>query len=350
MSNFTPRTGEYSPKSLHSYKTFTTYSWNHYAPETAGNCTWFAFGETSRIVQECKNDESYNIQYSSGNEFMTYGPNALLWISNAHTKGAWSTEGDVRGNYNPSSSSLAGTQINVQEGDILCYWASDGFGHVEIVERINGGYVYCSGSKAAAQQPAVFYYTRTVVLSQFKVGTRHYFSGLDAQGNTISWSNDYFQGVIHNPYVTGTTPTEVPQVTISPTYYNKTMSGSETYVDFTYSITVTGIPDGYSASGNTTYTGLTRISNGSGWQYTNYTIGGVTYRQATKTGMILRYTREHDYAYTTTKYLTYSCSYSTGSASASSRMNITVNARSSGTPPSWLFGNKKKKRFTIFRI
>ena len=206
MANFTYRTSETSPVSLYSYKTFTTYSWNHLAPETEGNCTWFAFGETSRICQECLNNSNYNIQYQSGNEFMTRSPNALLWISNAAEKGAWQTIGDTRGNYNPSSSSLYGNLISVQEGDILCHWASDGYGHVEIVERISGNTVYISGSKAQASQPAVFYYERTLQKSSFTVGARQYISGIGANGNTISWSNDYFQGVIRNPYVTGSNP------------------------------------------------------------------------------------------------------------------------------------------------
>lgn len=211
MANFTYRVSETSPINMKLYKTFTTYSWNHYAPETEGNCTWFAFGETSRICQECKNNYSYNIQYENGNEFMTRGPNALLWISNAHGKGSWATYGDTRGNYNPTSSSLYNTQINVQEGDILCYWSSDGYGHLEIVERIVGSKVYCGGSKARVSQPAVFYYEREVDYDKFKVGKQHSFSGKDADGNTISWSNDYFQGVIRNPYVTGSVPPTPPE-------------------------------------------------------------------------------------------------------------------------------------------
>lgn len=341
MANFTARTSEYYPKSLYSYKTFTQYSWNHFAPETSGNCTWFAFGETSRIVQECKNDESYNIQYTSGNEFMTYGPNALLWISNAHSKGAWSTSGDVRGDYDPNTSSLAGTQINVQEGDILCYWSSDGFGHVEVVERISGTNVYCSGSKYGVQSPAVFYYSRIVAMSQFKVGTRHYFSGEDASGQIVSWSNDWFQGVIHNPYVTGVTPTVTPEVTVSPSYYNKTMESNEDYVDFPFTVTVTGIPSGYSASGNNTYPDLYRVYN-TGWSYTDYTVDGVTYRRATKS-QTLRYDRASNNAYTTTKYMYYSFSYPNGSTSSTTPMNITVKAKASISKKYF----KKRKRYTL---
>lgn len=346
MANFTYRTGPYSPKSIYSYKTFTQYSWNHFAPETEGNCTWFAFGETSRIVQECLGNESYNIQYSSGNEFMTYGPNALLWISNAHSKGAWSTYGDTRGDYNPSSSSMYGTQINIKAGDILCYWASDGYGHVEVAERIVGNNVYCSGSKARASQPAVLYYDRIVSKSLFTVGRQHTFSGEDASGNIITWSNDYFQGVIRNPYVSDTptpTPSEEPEITVSPSSYGVTMSPSEDYVDFPFSVTVTGIPSGETASGNNTYPGLSRVQN-TGWSYTDYTVDGVTYRRATKT-QTLRYYRESNSAYTTTKYMYYSFNYPNGSASSTTPMYITVQAKQSPVKP-YLF-RKKRKRFVV---
>lgn len=347
MANFTPRTSEYYPKSIHAYKTFIEYAWNHYAPETDGNCTWFAFGETSRIVQECLADESYNIQYTYGNEFMSAGPSALYWMQYTASKGAWSTDGDARGNYNPSGSSLYGTQILISPGDILCYWSPDGFGHVEIAERVENGYIYCSGSKASVQQAAVLYYTRTVAASQFTVGRQHTFSGEAADGTIISWSNDYFQGVIHNPYVSETpTPgTETPDVEISPSSYTKTMSSSETFLDFIFTITVTGIPVGESASSGTTYSGLTRRSNGSGWVYSTYTVNGVTYQRATKTGMILRYTREMNGSYSTTKYLIFDKTFSNGRAYFNTPIHINVNKHLDLI--SILTGFRKRKRGRI---
>lgn len=328
MSNFTPRSGPYSPKSVYSYKTFTDYNWNHYAPETDGNCTWFAFGETSRIVQECLSDESYNIQYTYGNEFMSSGPSALYWISNAANKGAWVTDGDSRGNYDPASSPLAGTQISLQAGDILCYWSSDGFGHVEVVEEISGGYVYCAGSKASVSQPAVLYYERTVAESQFKVGQRHYFSGEASDGTVISWSNDYFQGIIRNPYVEGDTPGPGPtpgetlDITITPSSYSVTMAGSDDYVDMTFSIVISGIPAGATVSGGNTYPGLDRVAN-TGWSYTDYVINNVTYRTARKT-QTLRYRREMMGSYATTKHMYFNLSFSTGTISTDTPMYITV--------------------------
>lgn len=351
MANFTYRTSAYSPKSIYSYKTFTQYAWNHFAPETEGNCTWFAFGETSRIVQECLGNESYNIQYESGNEFMTYGPNALLWISNAHSKGAWNTYGDTRGNYNPSSSSMYGTQINVQAGDILCYWSSDGYGHVEVVERIDGNNVYCSGSKARASQPAVLYYSRIVVKSQFTVGRQHTFSGKDADGNIITWSNDYFQGVIRNPYVSDSptpptpTPGEEPAVTVYPSSYDSIMLDSEDYLNFNFTIVVTGIPSGEDARDAISFsTNCYRYAYTTGWSYTEYVIDGVTYQSAQRS-LIVRYDRLHNTAYTDTAYMYYRKTFSNGSVNSSTPMRIQIRAKSSAGK-AYLY-KRKRKRFLI---
>ena len=118
---------------------------------------------------------------------------------------------------------------------------------------------------------------------------------------------------------------ETPQITISPSSYTSVMSSADNYIDFQFNITVTGIPSGYSASGNNTYPGLSRVQN-TGWSYTDYTVNGVTYRRATKT-QTLRYTREYSYAYTTTKYMYYSFSYPNGSASSTTPMRITVQAQ-----------------------
>lgn len=344
MSNFTPRTSEYYPKSLITYKTFTTYSWNHYAPEPEGNCTWFAFGETSRIVQECLGDENYNIQYASGNEFMSSGPSALYWISNATAKGVWDTYGSTSSS-DPRNSAQYGNLINVQAGDILCYWATDGFGHVEVVEKVENGYVYCAGSKARVQQPAVFYYSRTVASSQFTVGRNHSFSGYDANGNLITWSGDYFQGVIRNPYVIdqpAPTPTETLEITISPASYSKVMYASEDFLDFPFTIQISGIPQGETVSGGNTYPGLSRIAN-TGWSYTDYVVNGVTYRSAFKT-QTLRYYREHSYSYTTTKHMYFNITKSTGTINSDTPMYITVMRKlNTSALFGWLCGKKRKR-------
>ena len=142
---------------------------------------------------------------------------------------------------------------------------------------------------------------------------------------------------------------ETPQVTVSPSSYTSTMSSNDNYIDFQFTVTVTGIPSGETASGNNTYPGLYRVQN-SGWSYTDYTVSGVTYRRATKT-QTLRYDREQSSAYTTTKYMYYSFSYPNGSASSTTPMNITVQAAPSNPDIEIInmLMKKKRKWFTLKR-
>ena len=140
-----------------------------------------------------------------------------------------------------------------------------------------------------------------------------------------------------------------PQVTVSPSSYTSTMSSNDNYIDFQFTVTVTGIPSGETASGNNTYPGLYRVQN-SGWSYTDYTVSGVTYRRATKT-QTLRYDREQSGAYTTTKYMYYSFSYPNGSASSTTPMKITVQAAPSDPDIEIInmLMKKKRKLFTLKR-
>ena len=129
------------------------------------------------------------------------------------------------------------------------------------------------------------------------------------------------------------------------------MPESADSIDFTFTILVEGIPDGESVSGNNTYPGLTRIYN-TGWSYTDYTYSGTTYRRATKT-QTLRYARESDSAYTTTKHMYFNMTFSTGTLSTDTPMYITIEAKQSIINIPILAGiikrtiNKKKKYTSI---
>ena len=125
------------------------------------------------------------------------------------------------------------------------------------------------------------------------------------------------------------------------------MSASQTYVDFTFNITITGIPAGATVSGGNTYPGLSRVYN-TGWSYTNYTVGGTTYQRATKT-QTLRYNREYSYAYSTTKHMYFNMSFSTGTISTDTPMYITV-ASSRGGDDALYYWIKKRKRGRIHGI
>ena len=123
------------------------------------------------------------------------------------------------------------------------------------------------------------------------------------------------------------TPTETPEITITPSAYFKTMSSTADYVDFPYSITITGIPAGETVSGGNTYPDLSRVYN-TGWSYSSYTIEGVTYQTATKQ-QTLRYYREGVSAYATVKYMYFNLTFTNGSIHSTTPMTINVQQKES---------------------
>ena len=124
-------------------------------------------------------------------------------------------------------------------------------------------------------------------------------------------------------------PTPGPdlEISITPSSYNETMTSSLDYLDFTFNIVIDGIPSGGTVSGGNTYPGLTRVYN-TGWSYTDYTVSGTTYRRAEKT-QTLRYARESDSAYTTTKHMYFNLTFSTGTIDSDTPIYINVEGKQS---------------------
>lgn len=141
--------------------------------------------------------------------------------------------------------------------------------------------------------------------------------------------------------------TETPTVTITPSSVNMHLTSSDDYGDITFNLDVSGIPAGETVSGGTSYPGLTRISNGSGWIYSTYTVDGVTYQRATKTGMVLRYDREFSTAYTALRNLTFSKTYVNGTAFQNVPINISVDTKSNIRKILAAFVRNRRKRGTI---
>ena len=229
---------------------------------------------------------------------------------------------------------------SIKPGDII-EWP----GHVAVVEAVSGGTAYCSsslytGDHGRAQWPvgSGIWDTRTpsIMGSTFSemwnwfynngYGWRvyEYVSETVITNTRMGVSPTY---ILVNPETPGPGPTPTTTLTIDivPESYNVTMASSADYVDFPFNVTIRGIPAGESVSGGNTYPGLTRVGN-TGWIYVDYTVGGVTYRQASK-DQTLRYTRESNGAYSTTKYMYYNITKSTGTISTTTPMYITVKAK-----------------------
>ena len=104
------------------------------------------------------------------------------------------------------------------------------------------------------------------------------------------------------------------------------MNGNQDYVDFTFDITISGIPANETVSGGNTYPGLTRVYN-TGWTYTDYTVSGTTYRYAYKR-QTLRYERESTGGGAVVRHMYFNITKSTGTISSDTRMYITVEPKS----------------------
>lgn len=290
---FTPRYTKPDPNSAY-YSTYDRFYWLDVEPY-GGNCTGYAYGR----FNECAGRSLYSEFY------ITHSPaDAKYWIYNT-----W-----------PDQTYTSGT-IDLHLGDILVWGSATGFGHVEVVEAINGSTITTSGSIwGSTYGTSMEFYTRTISYPSWNtvMGRIHH-----NDGSYTDYGNPFI-GYIHNKYVEpgpGPEPEE-PTIYISPSSYIKTMGAEEDYVDFPFTITIEGIPTGESASGGNTYPGLSRVAN-TGWSYSSYVVDGVIYQRATKS-QTLRYTRESDGEYSVTKHMYFNMTFSNGSINSDTRMVINV--------------------------
>ena len=210
----------------------------------------------------------------------------------------------------------------LQPGDIVEWQAN----HVAVVET-NGTNPYVSAS----------WYTDTVlrtdsvsslqVISGWMVSNvpnRFYHYVTLTTENSNAGDGQYPRYVLR--YTGGSSGGDTPDVTFSPASYTTTMASNLDYIDFNYTVTVTGIPVNEDAGSGISFSNnCYRYAYTSNWQYTTYTSGGTTYRKGVRS-LIVRYDRLHDYAYTDNAYMYYNKAFSNGSASGSTRMRITVEA------------------------
>lgn len=141
---------------------------------------------------------------------------------------------------------------------------------------------------------------------------------------------------------TGSPVQPIPEVSALPAESYGEIDELATSADFRISVTVSNIPSAESVAGYLYCNGLI-FTYESDWAYGSYTIDGTVYRYATKT-VDLRYTREHNYAYSTVKYLTFEDTFSTGSVSLRAPIRITVAASKIDDTIIMLKAANKKKR------
>lgn len=262
------------------------------SPETAkGNCTWWCCGRLRQTL----------------NKSVSGLGDAKNWADNY-------------------SGTVDSNADNIQPGDIICLTDSDR-GHVMFVEKVDGDTITISQSAWSTRS---VWNDKACLVTTFDRGDLY-------AGNSINMYKDLDQTAAWEEVVgilrTGEegptppeppTPTETLSIDIVPSGYTVMMSGSENYVDFTFDITISGIPANETVSGGNSYPGLTRIYN-TGWTYVDYQVSGTTYRYGYKR-QILRYERESMGGYSTVKHMYFNITKSTGSVSTDTVMNITVDA------------------------
>lgn len=283
--SWTPRT------SAPTYGT-TPYDWSAY---TRGQCTWYAYW---RVQEEGYSPPCWQI--GSGSSGSGAYNNAATWLS--HYRDPWEVKGT---NYQPVA------------GDIAVFDTADGAGHVCVIELI------VSSSMA--------------MISDYNISFDESFSYRSWTIGGGIGSTGTLKGYLHYPNGTPPVPYgDTLQIVISPEEYRVTMQPDQNFVDFTFSIVISGIPAGETVSGGNTYPDLERVYN-SGWSYTDYTYEGLTYRYATKT-QTLRYRRVGLGAYYTVKHMYYNISKSTGIIDSDTPMYIDVK------PQAALMAILKKKK------
>lgn len=195
-------------------------------------------------------------------------------------------------------------------GDVIIFTGTDG--HNAMIESVvSGGYMVSDYNLA----------------SYHGFGYRFWDGSSRMSGNN-GVTGDYI-GFLHRSDAGPTPQPEYPRGSFNPSSATVTMSANENSVTKSFDVTILGMPVSAYATGNFSLNGLTMDSQ-TAWSYSYYTgQDGNTYCRADKT-ITVRYTREQTGAYTTTKTISYSDSFSTGSVNISASLTIDVMAKQGG--------------------
>lgn len=290
MPNWTPRTTAPSYSS-----TPNPYYW---PSSSQGECVWYCYYRAL---------EGYGDWYLSGGDIIGYYP---CWRTGSGSSGSpgFSDAKNWPDHYrDPWVYYSRNSGRSPVPGDVIIFTGTAG--HNAMVESVtSGGYMVSDYN-----------------LSSYHGFGYRFWDGSSRMSGGNGTTGDYI-GFLHRSDSSPGPGSDEPEIEIEPSSYTVTMGENADYIDFNFEITMEGIPLGESASGGNTYPGLERIYN-TGWSYTTY-VGqdGVTYRRATKT-QTLRYYREQNGEYSTTKYMYFNKTFSNGSISSTTAMHITVSKK-----------------------
>ena len=299
---------EYGAGSWSQYYWNPNYNPNATIPNCLANCTTLCYG---RALENGWPAPVTSIP--NGNKWHTVVNTAQGWSKISYTSGMQLYAGDIVewASEDPDHIPLPNHVATIEQDGTDPYQSSswytgdDGTGNSSRNTAIVGHNLQAVSNWMVSNYPYRFYHYSTL-----------------SQENIQGGHNNQPRYVLRYQGAQPPTPSENPVITIVPTSYYRTMAATSDYLDFQFSITISGIPDGESASGGNTYPDLTRIYN-SGWSYTSYVINGVTYRQAYKQ-QTLRYYRVGSSGYNTTKHMYFNLTFSNGSITSDTPMYITV--------------------------
>lgn len=146
-------------------------SWNRFSSYgTIGNCTWYAYGRTGEIAGINIYDDFYITQAPGHGKYWIYN----TWPEQTHTSGA----------------------IELELGDILV-WGGGKYGHVEVVEAINGSNITTSYSiNGETWADGMYFNTRTITIPTWG----SYLGRVDYNDGSYANLTNTFIGYIHNKY------------------------------------------------------------------------------------------------------------------------------------------------------
>ena len=313
--------------------TWSKYYWNpSYNPAATfdlcmANCTTYAYGRVRENGLPAP---------------VTRIRNANFWHTVVNTSAGWSLLNYSQG-------------MSLKPGDIL-EWSAV---HVAVVETygtnpsVSGSWYTGDDGTAGSDRSTAVMGNTLASVSNWMVShcpNRFYHYVSMTKENSDAGGGAYPVYVLRYDGSTPPSPGgDEPEVTVSPSSASGTMDANDNYIDFNFTITVTGIPEGENANDAISFSSnCYRYAYTTGWQYTEYTSGGATYRTGVRS-LIVRYERLHDYAYTDTAYMYYRKTFSNGSVNSTTRMNISIEA--SGEDPDIVIMNfiinKKKKKFHV---
>lgn len=260
------------------------YDWD---AETKGQCTWYAYW---RVQEEGYSPPCW--QSGSGSSGSGKYNNAATWLQ--HYRTPWEVKGT---SYSPVA------------GDLAIFRTMDPAGHVCVIESVSGSYAMITDYNINLDESFSY--------RSWQIG-----GGIGATGVLI--------GYLHYPSSTPPTPptpptpTETPTVSFTPSSYSDVMQSTEDYIDFYFTVTVSGIPITEDASNGISFSSnCYRYAYTTGWNYTSYVISGVTYQTGTRS-LIVRYPRRYNTAYNDTAYMYYNKNFSNGLATGDASMRIQI--------------------------